>query len=235
MKSSLILFCVIILFSSLMAAIPLFDESGGLIIPDFSSDTAAYAEWKASLFRTSDDGVPRDRPASPMDWRPANGFVRADVDETSGEFDEGADPSGGGSYVRLTYSFPDSPGTEWVMYYVDGFTGKTASGLPNTSSNYMSGGTAYSIWNNWHGVYIRQEISAVSLGGSPGDNEQIKFKTVMKPADGACHDVGCIVYYDTMLNGRDGAEISTSYGYTGVTEIFYAPDIPPTWRAYEHG
>ncbi|HDG67760.1 MAG TPA: hypothetical protein ENG11_01265, partial [candidate division Zixibacteria bacterium] len=146
------------------------------------------------------------------------------------------DPSGSGSYVKLTYSWPGSPGTEWVMYYVDGHWDKTTgSDLGNTSSNYMHGDTVISIWNNYHGVYIRQEIVPVRLGATPGENEQIKFKAVMKPADGSCHNVGCIVYYDTMLDWNDAAEISTAFGYTGIAEIFFAPDIPPIWRAYENG
>ncbi len=213
-------------------------------MPDAVIDPEAYHDWKIRYARTMQGDSP-DHPhgysfealdaMGPMDWRPENGYVAADVDETSGEFDEGGDPGGGGGYVKLTYSRTGSPGTESVMYYDDGSAEKTDGGLPNTSSNYISGNTAYSIWNNWNGVYIRQEISAVRLGAVPGENEQIKFKAVMKPADGSCHNCGCIVYYDTMLDWNDAAEISTAFGYTGIAEIFYAPDIPPIWRAYENG
>jgi len=203
--------------------------------PDPKLDPDGYFEWKMSFLPVPMESDAHARPLEPMDWTVANGYVRADVDETTGEFDEGGDPGGGGSYVKLTYSFPESPGTEWVMYYVDGNSGKTSEVLPNTSSNYILGNTVYSIWNNWNGVYIRQEITPVSLGGVPGENEQIKFKAVMKPADGSCHNCGCIVYYDTMLDWNDAAPISTAFGYTGISEIFYAPDIPPVWRAYENG
>ncbi|MCD6594850.1 hypothetical protein J7L68_04160, partial [bacterium] len=53
------------------------------------------------------------------DWITANGYVRVDVDETSGEFEVGGDQTGTGDYVKLTYGFPEAPGTEWVMYNVD--------------------------------------------------------------------------------------------------------------------
>ena len=209
-------------------------------MPDATSDPEAYNEWKIEYARALhgelSDATHTYATTAPMDWYTGNGYVRGDVDETTGEFDEGADPGGGGSYVQITYSWPDSPGTEWVMYYVDGNTGKTSeSPMPNTDSNYMIGNTVYSIWNNWNGVYIRQEISPASLGASPGDLEQIKFKAIMKPADGSCHNCGCIVYYDTDLDSHDGASISTAFGYTGVTETFFAPSIPPIWHAYENG
>jgi len=213
-------------------------------IPNAETDPDGYRFWKVRYARAlkgldpelPDGGLARTM--APMDWRCENGYVAADVDETTGEFDEGGDPGGGASYVRLTYSWPESPGTEWVMYYVDGTVGETDDftyPLPNTDSNYMVGNTVYSIWNNFNGAYIRQEISPVSLGSVAGENEQIKFKAVMKPADSGCHNCGCIVYYDTMLDGEDGCEISTAFGYTGFSEIFYAPNIPPIWRAYEYG
>ncbi len=209
-------------------------------MPDIRVDPEGYRAWKLRYARLlsrayADASSGLARVTAPTDWYAGNGYVRADVDETTGEFDEGGDPTGSGSYVKLTFSWPDSPGTEWVMYYVDGTWAKTDAALPNTSSNYMIGNTVYSIWNNWNGVYIRQEICPVSLGTSPGENEQIKFKAVMKPADGSCHNCGCIVYYDTMLDWNDAAEISTAFGYTGIAEIFFAPNIPPIWRAYENG
>ncbi|MGC9315454.1 MAG: hypothetical protein ACP5G4_07475, partial [bacterium] len=205
-------------------------------MPDPIASPDEYAEWKVSYSRMlRPDFEHRERPMAPMDHRVQNGYVAADVDETSGEFDQGGDPGGGGGYMRLTYSWPGSPGTEWVMYYVDGNSAKTAATLPNASSNWMAGNVAYHVWNNWNGVYIRQEITPVSLGGTPGENEQIKFKAVMKSADGGCHNCGCIVYYDTMLDWNDAAPISTAFGYTGIAEIFFAPTIPPIWRAYESG
>ena len=206
-------------------------------MPDIDTEPDEYNIWKIR-YNSFLRGESADAVATtvvPMDWRCENGYVAADVDETTGEFDEGGDPAGGSSYVKLTFSWPESPGTEWVMYYVDGTWGKTSEALPNTSSNYMSGDTVISIWNNYNGVYIRQEIVPVRLGTTPGENEQIRFKAVMKPADSGCHNCGCIVYYDTMLDWNDAAEISTAFGYTGIAEIFFAPDIPPIWRAYENG
>ena len=209
--------------------------------PDISTNPSAYAEWKTEYARSL-------RPerismtTSPMEIRTNNGYVEAVVDNTTGEFDEGGDPLGGGGYVKLTYSYNTSfysSGTEWVMYYVDGTTAKTAgglSGLPAPDACYSSGDTIFSIWNNWNGVYIRQEIRPVSLSSTPGASEQILFRAVMKSADGASHDCGCIVYYDTMLRDHDDARIATAFGYTGISQIFFATDpagIPPIWHAYE--
>ncbi|HHS50003.1 MAG TPA: hypothetical protein ENN07_02690 [candidate division Zixibacteria bacterium] len=205
-------------------------------MPDITADSSAYNAWKIDYASALRGGrIPRERPAEPMDWRVENGYVAATVDETTGEFEQGASPAGTGAYRKLTYSWPGAPGTGYIIYYVDGNTGKTDATLPNTSSNYMVDNTAYSIWENWHGVYIRQEITTVSLGGDPGENEQVKFKTVMKSADSDCHEVGCLVFYDTMLDDDDAAEISTAYGYTGRAEIFFGEDVPGIWRAYQDG
>ncbi len=211
--------------------------------PDPISNPEEYASWKhtynASLESPRDDGGIRRE----MDHTITNGYVAAVLDESSGEFDQGGNAGGGGStgstsgYVDLTYSWPSSPGTEWVMYKVDGYTAaKTSEGMPSTSRSFRIGtNKAVSEWDNYHGVKIRQELTIVSLGGSPGENEQCKFETFITPADGSCHNVGCIVYYDTKLNGNDGAPISTSFGYSGIATTFFAPDIPSIWRAYEGG
>jgi len=169
------------------------------------------------------------------DWITANGYVRVDVDETSGEFEVGGDQTGTGDYVKLTYGFPEAPGTEWVMYNVDSTWAKTDESLPDCSSSFMSGDTIICIWDDWEGVYIRQEIVPVTLGLTPGESEQIRFKAVLKPTDGASHNVGCIMFFDTMLDWNDFAPISTAFGYTGIAEIFYALALPSVWRAYENG
>ncbi len=223
----------LILFTLIPAsmAVETFSEA-----PDIFSDPVGYSEWKAALVASSETARPRlERPAEPMDWFVQNGYVGAYIDETTGEFEEGGDRFGTGAYRKLTYSFPSAPGTGWIIYYVDGNSGKTDGTMPNTSSNYLSDNVAYSIWNNWNGVYIRQEITTVSLGGAPGENEQVKFKTIMKPADGACHDVGCLVFYDTMLDTDDAARIATAHGYTGIAEIFFGFSVPAIWRAYQGG
>ncbi len=121
------------------------------------------------------------------------------------------------------------------MYYVDGHIGKSSETLGNTSSNYIADGKIHSIWNNFHGVRIHQMMSVVTLGGTPGENEQVKYEVVMTSADGACHQCGAMVFYDTQLNANDAAPISTSYGYTGIATIYFAPSLPTIWRAYEGG
>jgi len=107
----------------------------------------------------------------------ANGYVRVDVIETSGEFAVGGDPTGSGDYINLTYDFSDSYPLDytigWIMYNIDGTFAKTEDELPECSS-YMSGDTIISIRDDWGGVSIRQEIIPVSLGIIPGESEQIK-------------------------------------------------------------
>jgi len=201
--------------------------------PEIATDSELYRQWKTDY----DASMGRRwlaRSTTSMNWITENGYVRADVDKISGEFDEGCDPNGTGFYTKLTFSWPESPGTEWVMYNVDGNWAKTNEELPSVSSSYMSGDTIFCIWNNWNGVYIRQEIVPVRLGRVAGECEQIKFKAVLKSADGAEHDVGCIIFYDTMLRDNDDARISTIFGYTNIAEIFFAPNIPSIWHAYEN-
>jgi len=188
-----------------------------------------------------------------------NGYVVVDVDENSGDFEQGADPGGAASYDDITFGYDfGPPSTEWVMFYVDGFIAKNEGdsidyhddwllgwtedasydiSMPVSDEHYlnMTDSTIYIIWHNWHGVEIREELTPVSLGSVPGALEQIKCRVVMKPIDGSCHQLGTAVYYDTQLNGHDGAPISTAFGYTGICEMFFAPTIPPVWRAYEIG
>ncbi|HDG67981.1 MAG TPA: hypothetical protein ENG11_02405, partial [candidate division Zixibacteria bacterium] len=169
-------------------------------IPDIRTDPEGYARWKAEYVRSLSRRS-LARAESPMELRVNNGYVEAVVDNASGEFDEGGDPTGGGAYVKLTFSYTTwsgySGGTEWVMYYVDGYTAKTDADLPAPDACYTSGDTVIAIWNNWHGVRIRQEILPVSLGATPGASEQILFRAKMYSADGTEHECGCIVYYDT--------------------------------------
>ncbi|MCD6531528.1 hypothetical protein J7K99_03690, partial [bacterium] len=193
--------------------------------------------------------------------RANNGYVEVVADDCTGDFEEGADPGGGGSYVDLTFSYAWPPGTEWIMFYIDGTVrkneGDTAEftwdvtwdcwfppcegdeydvSMPCADEAYVEAGTTIVIqWNNYMGVMIREELTPQSLGPIPGALEQVRCKIVMKPVDGSCHSLGAAVYYDTQLNGNDGAPISTASGYVGHSEIFYAPDIPPVWRAYETG
>ncbi|MBN1754836.1 hypothetical protein JW877_01350, partial [bacterium] len=200
-----------------------------------------YASWKAERALLGEDGGGIARTLEPMEVSSGNGYVHVRMNQPDAEFLEGADPNGLSNYKRLMYSYPDYWGpisTSWILYKVDGFAAdKTASGgaLGNADLTYNDAGTLVAVWNDYHGVRIQQELSPVSLGASPGDNEQIRFRVKFTPVDGSCHDVGCIIHYDTMLDSDDGASISTAFGYSGVSEIFYAPSIPNIWRAYEGG
>ncbi|RKZ32746.1 hypothetical protein DRQ33_05350, partial [bacterium] len=223
-----------VIFTALALSVAAFCDSAA--IPETIGNEEAYRRWKAD-YAASMSRAALARALEPMDFTTSNGYVTADVDESCGEFDEGGDPSGTGGYMRLTYSWPESPGTEWALYYVDGYEGKTNDDLPAVSSSYMAGDTVFAVWDDWHGVSIRQEIVPVSLGSIPGDSEQIKFKAVITCADATEHDVGCIVYYDTMLDWNDAADISTAFGYTGIAEIFFDTTyvgLPPIWHAYEN-
>ncbi|MCD6595512.1 gliding motility-associated C-terminal domain-containing protein [bacterium] len=167
-----------------------------------------------------------------------NGYIAIDVDldGDDGNYEEGADLTGGGSYVKLTFGWPSDGWSEWMMFYVDGFSNKTQHDAIITASDTQyvrTDSTACVQWNDYHGVMIRIEFHPVSLGAFPGQIEQIKYKVVMKPSDGSTHTCGAMIFWDTMINTNDGAPISTSYGYSGTADIFYAPGIPTIWRAYE--
>ncbi len=197
----------------------------------------------------SDPGIDKESMAPPdatmetmVIERLENGYVAVDVDMDGddGNYEEGADISGGSGYVKLTFSWPGDGWTQWMMFYVDGITSKTQYGsslMPASDTQYVNwvDTTAVIQWDDWNGVMIRTEFHPVSLGATPGQIEQIKYKVVMKPVDGSSHNCGAMIFFDTMINANDGAPISTSYGYSGVAEIFYAPDIPSIWRAYEVG
>ena len=197
----------------------------------FASEPAPPEIDKASL-------APDETMESMVVQRLENGYVAVDVDldGDDGNYEEGADLTGGGSYVKLTFSWPGAGWSEWMMFYVDGFTSKTQHDAVITASDtqyVLPDSTACVQWNDYHGVMIRVEFRPVSLGAFPGQIEQIKYKVVMKPVDGSMHDCGAIIFWDTMINTNDGAPISTSYGYSGTADIFYAPGIPTIWRAYE--
>lgn len=227
------IYCFATLFFLMAVMTTLWGQSSS---GDFTS-YSDYLHWKVayaeSLFGRT-DGLRREM----VNIYTTNGYVRGDLDITSGEYDEGADPAGGGGYMQITFSWPDAPGTEWVMYKVDDFVAdKTNEGLPSTSSTYTDpDGAVVAVWDDYHGVRIQQELKAMNLSAVRGANEQVRFKTKITPVDGVSHNVGCIVYFDTDLNGHDGAPISTSFGYfPGIAQIFYAPDVPNIWRAYELG
>ena len=236
-----VVFYVIISTAMFAFAGTAYDADSFLVAhPEILSNSDLYNQWKTDYASQSRGDAGLARAASPMEIRVNNGYVEAVIDNNTGEFDEGGDPSGTGAYVKLTFSYPPSftysSGTEWVMYYVDGNTAKTQEGLPIPDDCHSSGDTIICIWENWNGAYIRQELLPVSLGTSPGESEQIKFKAVIKSADTDTHNVGCIVYYDTKLNTNDGAPISTAFGYSGITQMFWADStggIPPIWHAYE--
>ncbi|HHS51127.1 MAG TPA: hypothetical protein ENN07_08440, partial [candidate division Zixibacteria bacterium] len=221
------------------------------LMPDDAIDPAGYAEWKAELadalsgvYGYADEG--RERPMAPMIIDFDNSYVRFVMSEGPsgpGVYSEGCRPDGTGTWRRLTYYFPNTP-WDWTIYKIDDHapvkTYRTGTGTvlaPNADDTYMSGGKAYTVWNNFngYGVKVIQILECVSLGSTPGENEQVKRTNLIIPVDGSCHNVGCMVYWDTMLDGDDAAAIATSFGYTGISSIHYAPDIPPLWRAYEGG
>ncbi|MFP4458407.1 MAG: gliding motility-associated C-terminal domain-containing protein [Candidatus Zixiibacteriota bacterium] len=203
-------------------------------------DPDEYASWKRayldSMRRDSDESLFRT-----MAMYVENDYVQGVMDERTGEFEEGGDRTGTASYEKLTFSWDHPPGTGYIIYAVDDHDPAKTAGfgtgsMPDTDASYTEAdGTLVVEWHDFHGVNIKQTLSVHSLGYSSGENEQVKFETSITSADGDCHDVGCLVFYDTMLDGDDAAEISTSAGYTGISEIFFAPDIPAFWRAYEDG
>ena len=176
--------------------------------------------------------------------RISNGYVAADIDldGDDGNFEEGGDPAGTGTYKKLTFSWPGDGWTCWMIFYVDGVwarsqteaAGDPADDMPPSDTQYVKveDSTVVIEWWDWNGVFIRLLYRPVSLGTSPGEIEEIRHSIVMKPVDGSSHNCGAMIYFDTMIDTNDGAPISTSYGYNANSSIFYAPSIPTLWRAY---
>ena len=216
-------------------------------MPDGSIDPEAYHDWKIEYSRALADEDPDAvegfaRTLETMVLSSDNGYVDVNMGEAgdgNGTFEQGADPAGGSSFVKLTFDYPSVPWS-FSIYKIDGNTpeqqyrtGPDCVAIPNPDATYMVGDSIMCVWNNRYGVKIVQILEPVSLGGTPGNLEQIMYTTLFIPVDGFCHQCGCLVYYDTMLDGEDGCPISTSFGYTGNAEIFYAPGTPSIWRAYE--
>jgi len=170
-----------------------------------------------------------------------NGYIQVDVDMDGddGNAEEGGDLGGASVYLKLTYGWPNDGGTQWFMFYVDGTSAKTQNTptMPASDTQYVviADNRAIVQWHDWNGVLIREEFTPVSLGATPGQIEQIKYKFVMKPVDGSSHSCGAMVFFDTMINTNDAAPISTSFGYSTNAEIYYAPGVPTIWRAYQVG
>jgi len=211
-------------------------------MPDPREDPEGYAAWKVEYARyLSGESAEITSTTAPMVLSSNNGYVDVRMDQNTGAFEEGADPAGGSSWMKLTFYYPSVPWS-FSIYKIDSHTpeqqyrtGPDCVSLPAPSSTYMNGDSIVTVWNNRHGVKIIQILEPVSLGALPGDNEQIMYTTLFIPVDGSCHSCGCLVYYDTKLHNNDGCPISTSFGYTGNAEIFFAPTIPSIWRAYENG
>ncbi|MGC9314186.1 MAG: hypothetical protein ACP5G4_01015, partial [bacterium] len=217
------------------------------LMPNSETDPEAYAEWKRTYSEAMGGAYESlERPMAPMVLSLNNGYVDFKMSEGpsgTGVYSEGCRPSGGGTWMRLTYYYPSTP-WDWTIYKIDGNaplkTYRTGTGTvlsPAADSMYILGDKAYTVWNNLngHGCKVVQILQCVSLGGSPGDIEQVKRTNYIIPIDGSSHNVGCMVYWDTQLNSSDGANIATAFGYTGIATFHTAPSIPPTWRAFESG
>lgn len=204
------------------------------------TDRAEYDRWKLELL----ERIAPPRAAFPMDFSVDNGYVDVIMETASGagSFEQGGDPSGSGSYLKLTYYYPSVPWS-YSIYKIDGHTpeqqyrtGPDCTLITAPDEIFVTSDEIIrTIWNDRHGVKIIQDLKCVSLGSDPGDNEQVKYTTKFIPTDRDSHNCGCLVYYDTKLASNDGAPISTSYGYSGMAEIWFADEVPAVWRAYEVG
>ncbi len=184
-----------------------------------------------------------------------NDYIKVILDPRTGSFDEAADPWGGLGWCDLTYGWGEdlAPPWDYQIYAIDDDApyhtyirpgindGPGCEQIPGPDDSYTlydpfeGSDIIYTIWDSLHGVKVVQTLQAVSLGGVPGINEQIKFSVMFIPVDDTCHNCGALKFYDTRLNTSDGAPISTSFGYNVTASIFYSPDIPAIWRAYETG
>ncbi|MFP4458939.1 MAG: vWA domain-containing protein [Candidatus Zixiibacteriota bacterium] len=183
-----------------------------------------YRVWKHNLFDSPEEASL----LRAMEIVLENDYLNIVIDTVSGNFEIGADPTGTRDFTELTYSWPGPTGTDWILFKIDD---NPANNFDSDTFYFASDSMFILEWYNYYGVFIREELSIASYGG----NQQAHLKVSFWPVDGSCHNVGFMKYFDTMLDSDDAAEIATSYGYTGISEIFFEPDIPYFWRAYEGG
>ncbi|MBN2541328.1 gliding motility-associated C-terminal domain-containing protein [bacterium] len=193
-------------------------------------DTDRYNAWKQSL-------APERESKTIISVH--NDYVAVQLDDEDGQFNIGTYPDN----ITLTYAFPSSPWSSWVVIRVDGTNytmdpddhGGSCADMPVTdpfSTVYHSGDSSY-IEGGWtiSDVDITQTLMPVYIYNETDTTGTIFIHYRIVNNDDVNHNVGVLLQLDTMIDFNDAAPLSTAYGYSAIEQDWYAPDIPPYWTA----
>ncbi|MFP4458696.1 MAG: T9SS type A sorting domain-containing protein [Candidatus Zixiibacteriota bacterium] len=171
-----------------------------------------------------------------MDIRLEDGYIAIDLDET-GEFVIGGDPDGASDYNPLTFSWLDAPGTNWTFFHIDDYdiNGKTNETIPDTDSLYEHDGGLYAVWNDLGGLKVIEKASIDTIYSAGKIHHQILLELIFINNDITSHEAGAMLFFDTQIYRDDAAPIISDSGIDSLSTIFFAPEIPMYWKAYEFG
>jgi len=177
-----------------------------------------------------------------------NDSIAFNIDDETGQFNIGTWPD----ESTLVFAYPGSPGTSNTVFNIDDYTSAmfvnetfpfgTAESIMDVATTSIpfttysaSGGSTY-VEGGWVVDNIRfiQKVMPVYLEqtatGKTAGSIYIEYRVVN--LDATAHNIGVRLQMDTMVGANDAAELATIYGYSGVDDVFSAPDIPTTWSAY---
>ncbi len=206
-------------------------------------DGARYSAWKSSL-------QPAERGTKTAFIH--NDYIGVQVEENTTDVDYGRFNIG--TYPDndcLTYYYPSSPWSSWVIVRVDGESYVSPGGGPsctymnplapgftemtwptNTDSNYFYGGYEIPGMN----IDVYQWLQPVYLEYPTYTTGTVFIKYIIINNDDVCHNIGALLQLDTDIADNDAAALSTILGYSGIEEDFWNIDtipFPCYWYAYE--
>ncbi|MBN1755343.1 gliding motility-associated C-terminal domain-containing protein [bacterium] len=203
------------------------------ILSSLSADR--YSDWKESL-------AP-DRETKDM-LVVHNDYIAVQLDDEDGQFNIGTWPDD----ITLTYAYPSSPWSSWVVIKVDDtpYTMDPSGGhgawtdppdsMPVTDDFDIvphSGDSTY-IEGGWEigEVEVIQKLMPVYIYNSSDTTGTIFIHYTITNNDDVAHTVGVCLQMDTMIDWNDAAPLSTAYGYSAVEQDYYGPDgMPAYWTA----
>ncbi len=177
-----------------------------------------------------------------------NDSVAFNIDDETGQFNIGTYPD----EVTLSFMYPSDPWSSNTVFNIDNYTSAMYfnEDSPPTGAEYIgdvasssipfttypaSGGSTY-VEGGWVVDNIRfiQKIMPVYLERGDGKiSGSVYIEYRVANLDASAHDIGVRLHMDTMIDDNDAAELATIYGYSGLDDVFIAPDIPTTWSAFK--
>ena len=179
--------------------------------------------------------------------------VQLEDNESSGNYGRyniGTWPAGS----TLTYAYPSSPWSSWVIVRVDGESYVSPGGGPHTTvgrlvANPSAHFSTYTwpsdpdsgyIYGGWYvpdhpDILVYQMLQPVYLVYPDDTTGTIFIKYRVINNDTECHNIGLLLQLDTMIGANDAAELSTILGYSGIEQDFWDCDtceFPCYWFAY---